>query len=101
MNNKFLIIVFYLLCAHYATSQNINGANNQKNLSLAESQQTFYTCAMHPQIHESKPGNCPKCGMTLVKEKLKNPKKAVVKKTITTKKGTFKNFRFTKRKISS
>lgn len=27
-----------------------------------------YTCPMHPEIHESKPGNCPKCGMKLVKE---------------------------------
>jgi CopA family copper-resistance protein len=27
-----------------------------------------YTCPMHPEIHASKPGNCPKCGMKLVKE---------------------------------
>ncbi len=44
--------------------------------------QTFYTCVMHPQIHESKPGNCPICGMALVKEKSKTTKKAVVKKSI-------------------
>ncbi|MFP5040010.1 copper-translocating P-type ATPase [Parasediminibacterium sp. JCM 36343] len=25
-----------------------------------------YTCTMHPQILEAKPGNCPICGMTLV-----------------------------------
>jgi len=25
----------------------------------------YYTCPMHPEIHESKPGNCPKCGMAL------------------------------------
>jgi len=29
---------------------------------------TFYTCPMHPEIHQSKPGNCPKCGMALEKE---------------------------------
>ncbi|HEY3661578.1 MAG TPA: heavy metal-binding domain-containing protein [Chthoniobacterales bacterium] len=28
----------------------------------------YYTCPMHPEIHESKPGQCPKCGMTLVKK---------------------------------
>jgi len=30
--------------------------------------QTYYTCPMHPQIKEAKPGNCPICGMTLIKE---------------------------------
>jgi P-type Cu2+ transporter len=25
-----------------------------------------YTCPMHPEIKQDKPGNCPKCGMTLV-----------------------------------
>jgi len=25
-----------------------------------------YTCPMHPEIQENKPGKCPKCGMTLV-----------------------------------
>jgi hypothetical protein len=28
----------------------------------------YYTCVMHPQIHQSKPGNCPICGMTLIKK---------------------------------
>ena len=27
---------------------------------------TVYTCAMHPEVRMSKPGNCPKCGMKLV-----------------------------------
>ena len=26
---------------------------------------TIYTCPMHPEIRQSAPGNCPKCGMTL------------------------------------
>ena len=29
---------------------------------------TYYTCAMHPQVHQDKPGNCPICGMTLIKK---------------------------------
>lgn len=30
----------------------------------------IYTCPMHPQIRQPKPGNCPICGMTLEPEKV-------------------------------
>jgi Cu+-exporting ATPase len=26
---------------------------------------TVYTCPMHPEVRQDRPGNCPKCGMTL------------------------------------
>ncbi len=29
-------------------------------------EQQHYTCPMHPEIMQDKPGDCPKCGMTLV-----------------------------------
>src|SRR3989338_7307158 len=29
--------------------------------------ETIYTCPMHPEIKQDKPGMCPECGMTLVK----------------------------------
>ena len=28
----------------------------------------IYTCPMHPEIRQSTPGKCPKCGMTLEPE---------------------------------
>ncbi len=28
----------------------------------------IYTCPMHPEVQDDKPGNCPKCGMNLVKK---------------------------------
>lgn len=28
---------------------------------------SYYTCEMHPEVHSATPGQCPKCGMTLVK----------------------------------
>jgi multidrug efflux pump subunit AcrA (membrane-fusion protein) len=31
----------------------------------AGQQQTLYTCGMHPQVIQNKPGNCPICGMKL------------------------------------
>ena len=43
-------------------------------------QTVTYTCVMHPEIHATKPGNCPKCGMVLIKEKPKTVKKPVPKK---------------------
>lgn len=32
-----------------------------------EDPEGYYTCPMHPQVHEHKPGKCPICGMPLVK----------------------------------
>jgi hypothetical protein len=38
-----------------------------------------YTCSMHPEVLSSKPGKCPKCGMTLVKkETAKKPAKTKI-----------------------
>ena len=34
--------------------------------SAAPSDMVRYTCPMHPEIKSADPGNCPKCGMTLV-----------------------------------
>jgi FtsP/CotA-like multicopper oxidase with cupredoxin domain len=50
-------------------------------LVLAASAQTtkvIYTCPMHPEVQREKPGNCPKCGMTLVKKNIRT--KAPAKK---------------------
>ncbi|TCK83658.1 multicopper oxidase domain-containing protein [Albibacterium bauzanense] len=40
----------------------------QKQATDKPAQSLTYTCPMHPEIHAAKPGNCPKCGMKLVKE---------------------------------
>src|ERR1044072_4500268 len=37
--------------------------------SFAESAARKYTCPMHPEVILEKPGECPKCGMTLVLKK--------------------------------
>jgi membrane fusion protein, copper/silver efflux system len=37
----------------------------KKNDSLT-SPDTFYTCSMHPQIMQNRPGKCPICGMDLI-----------------------------------
>ncbi len=37
-----------------------------------EAQQEIYTCPMHPQIIRNQPGDCPVCGMKLVKKEAGN-----------------------------
>ena len=36
--------------------------------TFAQTTKTYYTCPMHPEVVSSKPGECPKCNMTLVKK---------------------------------
>jgi Cu(I)/Ag(I) efflux system membrane fusion protein len=41
---------------------------NEKKQSteLIVKKDVYFTCSMHPQIHEDHPGNCPICGMKLI-----------------------------------
>ncbi len=39
-----------------------------------QSQDFYYTCLIHPQIHADKPGKCPICGTTLIKKEGAPPK---------------------------
>ena len=78
MKIKLSIMIALLTFTHIAIAQDMKGMDMGKK----EKQQTFYTCVMHPEIHESKPGNCPKCGMVLIKEKAKTTKKVVETKNI-------------------
>jgi len=36
--------------------------------TFAQNTKTYYTCPMHAEVVSSKPGDCPKCGMTLIKK---------------------------------
>jgi len=40
--------------------------NNSGKTDAAPPENVVYTCPMHPEIEQSHPGDCPKCGMTLV-----------------------------------
>jgi len=44
------------------------GATKTGSGEQPRSGRIYYTCAMHPQIHQDKPGKCPICGMTLIKK---------------------------------
>lgn len=38
-----------------------------KALAVLAQSKAYYTCSMHPQVHEDHPDNCPICGMKLIK----------------------------------
>ena len=63
MKNLFLIIIMTSAC-FFANAQT----------------KTIWTCPMHPQIQRSGPGNCPICGMKLVKKTIKVAKPKVTPK---------------------
>lgn len=46
--------------------------NVNKNASSTAATEEIYTCPMHPQIIRHEPGNCPVCGMKLVKKENAN-----------------------------
>jgi N-acetylmuramoyl-L-alanine amidase CwlA len=46
---------------------------------------TTYTCTMHQNVMSDKPGKCPKCGMSLVKQKMTDDQKKMMKEGMYTK----------------
>ncbi len=40
-----------------------------------QAESPVYTCPMHPEVRQDKPGKCPKCGMNLVAEEAADEKK--------------------------
>lgn len=56
--------------------------------SYSQRTKTVYTCPMHPQVVKSAPGNCPICGMTLVKKTITEKKPAAAPKKVTAVKKT-------------
>lgn len=39
-----------------------------KPVKSVKPEKMVYTCPMHPEVQSDKPGNCPKCGMKLIKK---------------------------------
>lgn len=67
---KNILTAFLLILYSLASAQDNKGTKMAKKESTKQVE-TIYTCPMHSEIHASKPGNCPKCGMKLVPEKAK------------------------------
>ena len=44
-------------------------STNQAAAESKPAQAVQYTCSMHPEVVQDKPGRCPKCGMKLIEKK--------------------------------
>jgi len=51
-------------------------------ISFSQVTKTYYTCPMDPEIVSSKPGDCPKCGMTLRKKMVVIQQRTVTKPSV-------------------
>jgi len=56
----------YYFCCESCKAKFI--ADPAKYTAQAQETKTVYTCPMHPEVQSDKPGQCPKCGMNLVKK---------------------------------
>jgi CopA family copper-resistance protein len=74
MMKKTIAIILMLSVYSFAQAQPVpQKQEDMKGMAMdkkeSKQQPVTYTCPMHPEIHASRPGSCPKCGMKLVKEK--------------------------------
>ncbi|HEY9535045.1 MAG TPA: efflux RND transporter periplasmic adaptor subunit [Mucilaginibacter sp.] len=68
MNNKikYIAIIMVSMSLLFAACK----PKPQPQTAVHSQNKAYYTCSMHPQVHEEHPGNCPVCGMKLIKVEL-------------------------------
>jgi CopA family copper-resistance protein len=75
MLKKIFLIAIIFCSPVFAFAQHDMKNMSVKDASKQECKQPAkpvnYTCLMHLEIQSAKPGNCPKCGMKLIKQKAK------------------------------
>ena len=60
-------LVLVTLCAALLATFFLSSCKEQKKEAvITVDKDVYYTCSMHPQVHEDHPGNCPICGMKLI-----------------------------------
>ncbi|MBN1866885.1 efflux RND transporter periplasmic adaptor subunit [Candidatus Sumerlaeota bacterium] len=66
-SNVLLLLLVAVLAMRTSSREDSPPAKSAAADSAAPSEQIeFWTCSMHPQIHQDAPGSCPLCGMDLI-----------------------------------
>lgn len=62
------VVVTLAFAAALTTGMIVTGCSRSSTEPAApkDNAATVYTCPMHPEVRQDKPGRCPKCGMDLV-----------------------------------
>ncbi|MFZ5977762.1 MULTISPECIES: efflux RND transporter periplasmic adaptor subunit [Hydrotalea] len=69
------LLYFKFLHPKNAIHTQHSGMADMGNMNMpAKEEKVLYTCSMHPQIIREQPGNCPICGMRLVKKENESKK---------------------------
>jgi len=63
---KKLVLLLFFAVSTVMFFNACSGSSTQKTEQTAKVE---YTCPMHPEVIQDKPGKCPKCGMELVEKK--------------------------------
>ncbi|MBU0679666.1 MAG: efflux RND transporter periplasmic adaptor subunit [Verrucomicrobia bacterium] len=68
MNKKNVLLVVLVLICGFVIGRACSRPASQPSTIIHQpsSSVRFWTCSMHPQIHQPEPGQCPLCGMDLV-----------------------------------
>ncbi len=74
MKHTKMILPALIALALGLTALGVTGCSKSEHDHSASEQpstaaKTQYTCRMHPEVVQDKPGKCPKCGMDLVEKK--------------------------------
>lgn len=65
MKKIFIVVLVFLFAACKNKNEKV-AAHAEHNMEMND---IYYTCSMHPQVMQDKPGNCPICGMKLIEAK--------------------------------
>ena len=66
--HKYYLRLFFITVAFLSTYTSCHNINSEKRNEEISKSSIFYTCSMHPQIIRHQPGQCPICGMNLVRK---------------------------------